>query len=190
MRSIGLLALVCLFAAGSGCACPPGAARYRTVDLDRDLAEGTLARYRAEAVAAERAGQEGHVLVLESTNLWPLGLVGYWRRGSVRAMEMPGGVEYLVSESRGYGPLSVLYVSGDEAAFSADGVRLRGSASASLLWGHLAMFHSMDSGGAGSARHRHDSAHLLHHFLNWSTEHAGTSFWLFSAPNPVGAGQQ
>ncbi|MHC4479981.1 MAG: hypothetical protein ACYS1C_03305, partial [Planctomycetota bacterium] len=159
-------------------------------DLDRDLAEGTLARYRAEAVAAERAGQEGHVLVLESTNLWPLGLVGYWRRGSVRAMEMPGGVEYLVSESRGYGPLSVLYVSGDEAAFSADGVRLRGSASASLLWGHLAMFHSMDSGGAGSARHRHDSAHLLHHFLNWSTEHAGTSFWLFSAPNPVGAGQQ
>ena len=190
MRKFGLLMAVIGLSFTVGCAgIGAGVSPYRSIALNRDLDAATLARYRAETEKAVEAGQRDHVVVLERSNWWPLGLVAYWHRGSVRAMRMlHGDTVYMVSRSRGYGPLSVAYVSKEDASFGTDGKRLNGMTTSSVLWGHLAMFHVMGSQADHGGWQRHESAHLLHHIINWTKAHGKVSFSLFSAPNPVGFG--
>lgn len=184
------LAVVAVLLLGlAGCVSAPGVSSFSSVDLTRDLDTATLARYRAESEAITRAGQDGESLLLERTNWWPLGLLAYWRQGSVEAMGAAAGHRfYTVTRSRGYGPLSVFYVSGRTATFGESGELLHGMATGSVLWGHLAMLHSMDPGHAGGG-HGHKSLGLLHHLINVGWGHGSTSVSLFSAPNPVAFGR-
>lgn len=174
----------------AGCSGTPGVSAFRPVDLTGDLDATTLSRYRAETEQARAAGQSGHVITLESTNWWPLGVPAYWRRGSVRAMETADGESrYVVSSSRGYGPLSAFYVDERTATYRADGRRVGAHSGFSLLWGHLAMTHTMESRGPDGRWGRTEAVHLIHHFVNWGSRHGRSWFSLFSAPNPVGLGQ-
>ncbi|MFO7956616.1 MAG: hypothetical protein R6X33_05910 [Candidatus Brocadiia bacterium] len=174
----------------AGCSGTPGVAAYRPVDLTGDLDPATLSRYRAEAERARAAGQTGRALVLEQTNWWLPGVLAYWRRGSVRGMETTDGERhYTVSASTGYGPLSVLYVDEQTATYRADGRRVGAHSGFSLLWGHLAMNHTMESRGPDGRWGRSDAIHLVHHLVNWGSRHGRSWFSLFSAPNPVGLGQ-
>ncbi len=172
-----------------GCASAPGVSPFTEIDLGQDLDATTLARYKAEADKATEAGQTGHMLVLEQTNWWPLGIVAYWRAGSVKAMHGSGGWHYMVSSNRGYGPLSSLFVTKQETTFSGDGKRLNSMGMDGVFFGHIAMFHSMGSRDDAGQWQSHESSHLMCHTFNWGSMHGATSFSLFSSPNPVGVGQ-
>lgn len=173
----------------AGCAAPAGASAFKPVDLYSDLNAQTLARYRAETALVTDAGQGGHVLVLEQTNQWPLGLLAYWHQGTVKAMRSKAGATtYVVSESHGYGPVSLVFVARNEAMFGDEGKRLSASAIGSVLFGHLAMFHDMGARDDAGVWHQHSSAHLIHHLVNVAKAHGKTSLSLLSAPNPVGLG--
>lgn len=170
----------------AGCAGPLGASVYTRIDLDRDLGAAALARYRAEASDVAGAGQKGHMQVLERSNWWPLGLLAFWHQGTVRAMQThEGATHYMVSQSRGYGPLSMFFVLRKEAVFRDDGRRLNGARASSVLWGHAAMFHTMESRREDGSWQRHGSAHLVHHLVNWARAHGRLSVSLLSAPNPI-----
>jgi hypothetical protein len=186
-NAIVALGVVILLVA-SGCA--GGVASYHPVRMDRDLDAASLARYQAEAQEATAGGGAPHMAVLEHTNWWPLGIFLYWRQGTVQVM---GGADgqpvYMVSASAGYGPLSVFYVSGTDAMFDADGKRLSAMGMASILWGHLAMFHDMGSLSPDGKWSQHSSSAWLHHLINLSTMHGETSWSIFSSPGPVGAGR-
>jgi len=130
------------------------------------------------------------MIVLEHTNWWPLGLLAYWKQGTVYAMRgADGRPRYMVSQSTGYGPLSLVYVSGQDAMYDAGGKRINAMGMDSVLWGHLAMFHQMGSRDATGKWLQHKSSHLVHHLINVSTMHGQTRWSLLSAPNPVGAGR-
>jgi hypothetical protein len=182
VKAASFVVVAVLMVGMTGCASAPGASRFTGVSLTQDLDAASLARYRAEAEQARSAGQSGSMLVLERTNHWPLGLLAYWRQGSVKAM---GGADgpglYTVTVSRGYGPLSIFFVSGSTATFSGTGQFLHGMDTRSVLWGHVAMQHVMNPGGG----HVHKSLGLLHHLINIASEHGRSSVSLFSAPNPV-----
>jgi hypothetical protein len=181
-----LLVVAVLLSCAAGCVSAPGASRFTSVDLTRNLDAATLDRYRAERETVTGAGQVGGSLLLERTNRWPLGLLGYWQQGSVEAMQMGGGHDsYTVTTSRGYGPLSVFWVSSRTAMFSGDGELLHGMGTGSIFWGMLAMLHSMDAGRG----HTQKSVGLLHHLVNVEWDYAGTSVSFFSAPNPAGFGR-
>jgi hypothetical protein len=183
------LTAIIAFVAMQGCSSVPGVSSYQPVDLGRDLDAATLSRYRAEAETAAQAGQQGHMLVLERANRWPLGVLAYWKQGEVQAMHRSDGqLTYSISASQGYGPLSVLYVSGNGAVFDPDGKRLSGMSTGSVLWGHLAMVHAMAVRLGDGQWHEHTSAGFLHHLINVGTEHGNSCFYLFSMPNPVGSG--
>ncbi len=165
-----------------------GAASFTNVDLVGDLDAETLARYQEEVAAARADGASGDELVIEKTDLWPLGLLAYWERGTVTAHDMPGhGTLYSVEKTRGYGPLAMVWVSEERATFDAKGVRMDGSLAGSVLWGHLAMVHEMDHSMCGMNQ-KHTSLHLLHHLINVSTVGDKTAVYLLSGPNPVGFG--
>jgi hypothetical protein len=182
-------ALTIVFLLLQGCAAPPGAGRFIPVNADHDLDSATLARYRGELEAVRKAGQRGPVVVLEHANAWPLGLIAYWRRAEVRAMQAPGGdTTYTVSRSRGYGPLSIFYVNGQDVTFNEDGKRRHAMGIDSVVWGHIAMLHSMEQRTDRGHWHRHSSAGFLHHLINVVKEHGRTRLSLFSAPNPVTLG--
>jgi hypothetical protein len=165
----------------AGCASAPGASRFTPVSLTHDLDAASLARYRAEAEKVRDAGQSGGMLLLERSNAWPLGLLAYWRQGTVKTM----GSSYTVTVSRGYGPLSMFYFRGRTATFNENGERLHAMDNSGVLWGHVAMMHSMEPGGG----QKHKSLALLHHIVNIVSEHGRTSVSLFSAPNPATFGQ-
>lgn len=181
MRTGSLAVAVVLLIGLAGCASAPGASRFTSVSLTKDLDAASLARYRAEAEKARAAGQGGEMLVLEQTNAWPLGLLAYWRKGTVKTM----GSTYTVTVSRGYGPLAMFYVRGRTATFDENGERLHGMDNSGVLWGHVVMMHSMEPGGG----HKHRSLALLHHLINIVSEHGRTSVSLFSAPNPATFGE-
>ncbi len=174
----------------AGCRSVPGVSPYRSVDPDADLDASTLDRYRSELQRVREAGQAGHAAVLERTNWWPLGLLAYWRKGEVRAMIMPGGRRrYMVSASEGFGPLSLFYVTERSASYDAQGRRVAGNSGTSLLWGHLAMSHRMETRDEETGHWRRmNSVHFAHHLINWGAGHGGSWVSLFSAPNPVGVG--
>jgi len=143
VKHTSLAVIAVLMIGVAGCASAPGASRFTPVSLTKGLDAASLARYHAEADRVRDAGQEGHVLVLEQSNAWPLGLLAYWRQGTVKAT----GGSYTVTVNRGYGPLSMFYVRGRTATFNENGERLHAMENGGVLWGHLAMVHSMDPGG-------------------------------------------
>jgi hypothetical protein len=157
--------------------------------MARDLDAATLSRYQTEVRESPKE-QSGHTFILENTNLWPLGLAAYWKQGTVRAVHVGADqYEYVVSSSRGYGPLSIVYVSKTQTAFDGNGRRKSQMAGSSILWGHLAMFHAMGSQTSHGHWMKHKTAHYLHHLLNFGSDHGGAYFSLASSPNPIGVGQ-
>ncbi len=177
MRRLQSVAIVAVLAISLGCA-GPAVSSFRPVGVGGNLPHTAVERYRSEMEEAPASSE--HTVLLEESNGWPLGILAYWRRGTVHAMSHGGDTRYIVTRSRGYGPLSMFYVAEDQAVFDADGRRLNGSSMSSVLFGHIAMFHKMDNG-----EREHRSAHLVHHLLNWSKGHGRTRISLFSAPNPV-----
>jgi len=164
-----------------------GARPYKDVDLYQDLSRDTLARYGREWNAAQAGGSGKHMAQLEHTNWWPLGLVAYWRRGTVTRSGMgPAAPEYNVSSTLGVGPLSVLYTDQTHAKFTGDGKRVSSMTMRSWLWGHLAMFHTGDVILADGTRQKMWSAHLIHHILSIHRMNGHTSVSLFSMPNIIG----
>ncbi len=167
----------------TGCVGPNA---FKEVALDRDLSEGDVARYEAEWKALKTEASSNTMTRLESTDWWPLGLVAYWRRGTVTRVESANGKpEYHVSDALGIGPLALLYASGKDAVFDANGKRLSTMGMTSVLLGHLAMFHSSDMVLADGRRRQMSSAHLVHHIINLHWMDGHWSFSLFTAPNPI-----
>jgi len=174
-----LLGLFALWLAGCG-----GPRPYQPVDLDSNLGKETLRRYEREWQEVHAEGRHGAMARLEHTNWWPLGLLVYWRRGSVTRTAGSGGPVYHISSAHGYGPLSHPYVTQTDATFDGDGKRLSASTMGSV--GHLAMFHISDVVLANGRRQKMTSLHLVHHLLNIHTMDGHTAVSLLSAPNPVG----
>jgi len=174
----------------AGCATPGTGTRvaaFQTINLKADLDPAVLARYRAATPRASDAGGTCHMATLEETNWWPLGLLLFWHRGSVQSMPgEKGRTVYMVSQTRGFGPLSVLYVSREDATFDADGRLLADMSMGSVLWGHLAMFHGMRFRLDGDTWMTHSTSHWLHHAISVLDMNGVAGVSLFSAPNPVG----
>lgn len=179
--------LACLSALAlmmAGCSSAPA---FQSVDLDRDLGRGDVARYESEWKAQQAAGRGHEMAPLERTNWWPLGIIAYWQRGSVmRTAGADGAAKYDVGSTLGIGPLSALYVSGAHATFDGAGRRLSTMKMQSLLWGHLAMFHESDVMLADGTRQKSWSAGLVHHILAIHRMNGHTSVSLFSSPNILG----
>lgn len=187
MRNTGLAALLVALTFCVGCAAPDGAAAFRKIDLGRNLDAATLARYRSAAQKAAGAGHHG--AVIEYENGWPLGLIGFWKQGQVRVMVGEDGEpQYAVSQSRGYGPLSILWVVGEESVYDAKGKRLHSMGVGSAIFGHIYMTHTMENRAPDGTWHTSKSHNVLHHMFNWVKEHGQSEFYLFSVPNPVGSG--
>jgi len=173
-------------------ACAGSAPAFRDVDLTSDLDAATLARYGRQLAAADKTAEKchftgHHMATLERTNWWPLGLVAYWKRGSVQAMHTTSGEwNYMVSKSTGLGPLAALFVRGEMAAFDSKGKRLSYMSHDGVGFGHLLMAHSMGSRLEGGDWMEHQTYSIFHHLLNIGTGHGRPSVWLFSAPNPAG----
>ena len=106
MRRLMAVAVIAVAALLAGCT---GANAYQSVDLQSNLDQATLDRYQSEWKALADAGQGGHMVELESSNWWPLGLILYHRDSSVTRMETPQGPVYHVKSGHGFAPLSLLY---------------------------------------------------------------------------------
>jgi len=162
---------------------------YQSVGLNRDLDASALSRYRRGTLALSAERREAHVIDLEHTNKWLLGLLVYWRRGTAQAVRAGSGAEtYVVSESLGFGPLAMLLVTKQTATYGGDGQRLAYTFGSSVGWGHLAMLHTMGAQVTEGQWMEHWSGHFLHHLFNIGKEHGRTSFSLCSDPNPMGVG--
>ncbi len=186
-NAIVALGVVVLFVASG---CTGGVAPYHRISLDRDLDAATLARYQAETQQVAAGGQTPHMAVLEHTNWWPLGIVAYWRQGTVQVMAGPDGQPvYMVSATDGYGPLSLFWVDGTDAMFAADGTRFSLMEVSSVLGCHFLMFHKMGSLSPQGQWLQHGSTHLFCHLINFGTVHGKTTWSLFTTPGPVGAGR-
>jgi hypothetical protein len=188
MRKSWFLAVLVLAALVTGCATQGGKiAAYQSVDLQGDLAKADLARYQTEAGAVDKQSQPEAMPFLENTNWLIPGFLAYWDKGSVRVMTGPKGERtYMVSRTLGYGPLSVIWVSKEDAVYAGDGSLASVMKMSSAFWGHLAMIHNMRSRLPDGSWHNHSTSHLLHHILSIESGHGGGSVSLFSAPNPLG----
>ena len=184
MSRTARLALTAALLALAGCT---GPRPFEDVDLSGDLAPADLARYEREWQEAQAEGQPAAMARLESSNGWPLGLVIYWRRGSVtRSTSADGAPSYTIRSAHGVGPLSAFFVSETHATFDARGKRLAAMTMGSIAFGHLAMWHIGDAVLASGRRQRAVSAHLAHHAVSIHKMDGHTSISLFSAPNPIG----
>lgn len=186
--SLVLVGTVLMLCAGCSAMGPRAVGSFQSVDLGKDLDEGALSRYRTETENSGPQNCEGHVVMLERTNWWPLGLVAYWNRGTVRAVHSPGGYHYAVSKTLGLGPLCALFVSKEETIYGGDGKRQHYMAMGSVGFGHVAMYHVMGMPMGEGHWMQHWSAGLAHHLLNVGEEHGKVSVSLFSGPNPIGIG--
>jgi hypothetical protein len=194
MKSLGLALILGVTVLAAGCSNMSGAVpSFQTVDLQSDLSQSDLARYKEEmkgAVPSTSSSEHaGHMMALEGTDWRLLGLLAYWNKGSVTAMHSPNGVHYMVTRAIGYGPLSILYVSGEHAIYSEDGKRQSYMDMDSIGWGHIAMFHTMGSKLDDGQWMQHCSSHLVHHLINFGEGHEGVFGSLGSAPNPIGFGE-
>ncbi len=187
-RVLMLLAVVATFLS-VGCAYPAGLSKYEPLDLGQDLDAATLARYNSETKAVRAAGQQGDVLWLERSNGWALGLLLHWRKNGVRVMSASGSnPQYMVTEERGYGPISLLYLSTRTVRYDANGKRMREASATNVVMGMIvALFDTSERGGDGAWRER-NSVSIARHVLNWSRGQGASGFWLFSLPNPAGWG--
>jgi hypothetical protein len=150
---------------------------------------------------------------LEHTDLWPLGLLAYWERGTAtQVTPKPDSPSYRASEASGFGPLSILYVTQSDATFDAQGKRLSARTTGSALFGILAMVteskvllpngqwqRSVQSkfGGPLLMVHKSEfllsngqwqkttSAQFLHGLLHIHWAPGRTTVSLFSSPNPA-----
>jgi hypothetical protein len=190
MRTFGLLSLLVGALILAGCASTANKIPvYQQVDLTKDLDPQTLDRYQAEIKQVRDSGANCHMATLEKTNWWPLGLIAFWHRGSVETMPGQNGqIYYMASRTRGYGPLSIIYVSKENATYDAKGELLTNMSMNSIAWGHLAMVHEMRSRLDSETWMNHWTAHLLHHIFSISDMNGMIGFSLFSAPNPIGYG--
>jgi hypothetical protein len=165
-----------------------GAGPFQGVDLTKDLSPQTMERYRTEMAKVHEAGQSGHMMVLEHTDWWPLGILAYWKKGKVEGMHSDSGVNYMVSKSLGYGPLAILFNSKEQAAYSSTGVRQTYMKMDGFH--HFAMFHTMGSKLDDGSWMEHQSAGYMMHLINTETDsHGGTSVSLLSNPNPITFGK-
>lgn len=134
-------------------------------------------------------GHGAHAAKIEGQNWWGLGLIGYWRHGKVVAMGNEASRYYMVTKSRGYGPLALPFVFREQATYNAEGTRESYMMNASILWGHMAMAHHMGSRLSGGQWMGHTGVGVFHHMVNVGVGHGGGSVSFFSAPNPFGFGQ-
>ncbi len=156
---------------------------YTEIPLDRDLSPQTLERYQKETAATnERATGAEHMITIENTDWRILGLLAWWKKGTVQVMNG----NYMISRSESMGPLAMLYATGETAMFNREGKRQSYSSMTSFLWGHVAMSHAMGVALDNGDWMGHESIALLHHLLNVGESHAGDTISLFSSPNPVG----
>lgn len=185
MHGIALMALVVMACLGSGCAMV-GEYSFQDLDLKGNLSKETLKRYESEWRTLEASGERQGMAQLEYTNWWPLGLIVYWRQGSVMRMGSSDGPFYVVSRSRGVGPLGVLHVAQTHATFDGKGQRLSGMTVHNVLLGHLAMIHQNDALLANGRRQEMTAMHLVHHLINVHAMDGHTEISLFTGPNPAG----
>jgi hypothetical protein len=187
LRALPACSLVLCVLGLSGCA--SGAAAFQPVNLRADLDAGSLARYQGE-MAAIPGAELRPLMTLESTNHWPLGLLAYWRKGVVEAVMTSGGEHlFVVSESRGYGPLSAFYVKRHSAVYDYEGRRLSRTQSKAFLWGQLMRTELLETLSPDGEWLMTGSAHALLNMLNWrAAGRVPVAFWLFSAPSPIGWG--
>ena len=173
LASVAVLGLVL-----AGCA---GANAFQRVDLSRDLRPEDVARYEKEWAAVK---DQGGGAVLEHTNGWPLGLLAYWDRGTVmRTGTDP--VEYHVRRTSGYGPLSLLYVTETHSTYNAQGKLLGKMEMGSILFGHLAMYHTGDVLlNDGRWQHTYSSHWLMFLNIHKMDGHSATS--IITGPNILG----
>jgi hypothetical protein len=186
-RSSGFLVIALSVASVVGCA--SGAAPYQHVSLKGDLSAEALSRYREEMAAVPHP-ELRPLMTLESTNGWALGLVGYWRKGVVEAVMTPSREHvFAVSESRGYGPISMLYIKRESAVFDAEGRRLSAEVSTGVLWGQLMRKQIRQMPTKEGEWLMEGTVHLLFNLLHWRV--AGglpASFSLLGDPSPIGWG--
>lgn len=181
-RVVLVSVLACVFFS-VGCS---GVPSYKSVDLGRDLPAETLARYESEWQALPSAERMHGMATLEKTNWWPLGLLGYYRRGSVMREDGPQGTTYHVEDGYGVGPLSVLFSRGTHATYDGTGTRLSGMRMDTWLLGHLFMSHLSDATLPGGRTERASSFHIFHHILAVHNMNGHRYVSLFTVPNPVG----
>lgn len=184
-------ATLALFVVGAGCT--HNTQPFRDIDLTADLGPATLQRYEALAHQATGQGMPSHgghhAATIEHSNWWPLGLLAYWRRGSVKAIHTTSGKwNYMVTESTGLGPLAIFGHRREQASYDSSGKRLSYMAGAGLALGHPFMYHAMGARLEDGQWMEHRTWSLLHHLVNIGRAHGRTSFWLLTAPNPAGMG--
>jgi hypothetical protein len=173
------LAIIALGMAGCG-----GPRPFQAVDLSRDLTPDDLRRYEREYEAVKGTGHRG-ATVLENTNWWPLGILIYWRRGSVmRSATESGTPFYHVSRAIGLGPVAHLYVGETTTTYDAAGKRLSSVSTGAV--GHLGMAHRSEAILPNGVRQKMSSWHFLHHLINVHNMDGHTNVSLISGPNPIG----
>lgn len=188
MKNALLIGMAMLALGLAGCAGLRGDSQpFHDVNLGGNLDADTLSRYTSEWERMSASGRGDSMARLEYTNWWPLGFLGYWRRGGVMRSPSPDGVQYDVSRTTGLGPFASIYGATTHAAFDEDGKRVSWMSGGNLLWGHLAMFHRSDVQLPDGRLRKATSLHLLHHLVYVHIVNGRTYVSLFSLPNPVGA---
>ena len=121
MTRLNVAFLAALVLASAGCNSLPS---YTDVDLGQDLTPADLTRYDREWQAAQGPTPHPPAARIEQSNNWPLGILLYWRRGSVVRTDAAPAPGYHLSSTLGLGPLSILYVGETHASFKPAGQRL------------------------------------------------------------------
>jgi len=157
---------------------------YQRVDLSRDLTPDDVRRYEREHEDAKTTGHGG-ASMLEHTNWWPLGILVYWRRGSVMRTATPSGAPlYLVSSAVGVGPIAHLYVGETTTTYDATGKRLSSMSTDAVS--HLSMTHRSEAILPNGTHQKMTSWHFLHHLINIHKMDGHTNVSLISGPSPIG----
>jgi hypothetical protein len=172
----------------TGCALR-GPNSFTEVDLQSNLSAQDLKRYESEWQAIQASGQQpaGTCCMgeLEMSDSWPLGLLLVWDRGSVMRTETADGLSYMITREWGLGPLGMLFVAQDMAGYDAQGQRVSGMYSWSLLLGHVAMVHNSDAILENGQHEAMSMGHLLMHLISFHKMEGHTQISLLTAPNPL-----
>jgi hypothetical protein len=184
MKVVWLSACVAVGLGLLGCASVPP---YTRLDLKQNLSSETLARFQRESKDAAACCPGARMVQLERSNWWPVGLLAYWWQGSAMRTEVaPGEPSYMVQNSQGYGPISILYVTSTHSTYNGQGQRVSSMTSGNVLLGHLAMLHRSENVLPDGRTQEVRMYHLFHHLLNIHTMDGHTNVSLFTSPNPLG----
>jgi hypothetical protein len=176
-----MAAFLGIFAIG----CTAGRA-FQSVDLSTNLTAETLQRYESEWKEAQAEGRAEHMVQLERSNWWPLGLIAYHRDCTVMRMEGPDGPVYHVSSGHGFGPLCLLYTRSTHATFTAKGERVNWMRMQHILHGMLAMGDETDAKLTDGREEWSSCWGFLHHIFNVHSMNGHRYYSLISMPNPLG----